>query len=295
MFKFTAMKKLLIFLLLFVVSVVHAQLLWQVTGKHVKTPSFILGTHALVPASAIDSVPGVYKAFAKCNVILSKYDVFSSDAISSLKNASLLPFDQHLSSLMPDSSAKKLDTELKLVLKMGLKELGRLHPVIIRQMYLEELFALSTKLKDDVQSDAYFQRIAAVKGLPVFGVEDYNVYIENVFKKSDLRTETNQLLMDVRNKNKIMSILKDLFSAYKRNDLTLIEKILTENGRYLNLSNINNSSRLDNHTKELIGQNSCFYVVNVSDLYGENSLLKQLMKDGYDVKPYPGKRGSKRK
>ncbi len=281
--KYKRMKYSILILFLGLLLPLNGQLLYQITGHNVKTPSYVLGTHSLIPANAIDSIPGVYRAFRKCNLVLSKYDAFNIESSNSLRNASLLPLNQDIKNVVSDTAAKMLDKELKMVLQMGLKELGRLHPVMIKQMYLSELAVLATKIKDDVQSDAYFQRIAAAKGLPVFGTEDYDIYIENVFKKSDVKRDAMALVGVIRTREGALTYCSQLFRAYKANDLSKLEKIIAQ---YPLFSAHKSRIKPDNHLKDLLNSNSCFYVVDVTDLYGEDNIIEQLKAEGYTVKPY---------
>ena len=53
------MKRILILLLPFCLLPAQSQLLWQVSGHGLTRPSYLFGTHHLIPVSFLDSVPGL--------------------------------------------------------------------------------------------------------------------------------------------------------------------------------------------------------------------------------------------
>lgn len=156
-------KHLAIFVSIVLSTQLHAQLIWEVSSKKTNHKSYIIGTHPLIPAVAFDSLIQVYKVFNKSDMIVSTYDNYTIDADALLKKMAILPFNKTSKDYLNDTVYAEIDVELKRTLKLSFKELGRLHPYIINQMYITELFSQAINLKDDVQSDSYFQRVANAK------------------------------------------------------------------------------------------------------------------------------------
>ena len=50
-----------------------AQLLYEVSGKSSKQKSYILATNRLVNMQFLDTIPNVFKCFAKCQTVITEF------------------------------------------------------------------------------------------------------------------------------------------------------------------------------------------------------------------------------
>ena len=283
------MKKNILLFLLTISVCSYSQLLWQITGKCVKSPSFLLGTHSLIPAKALDSVPGVYRAFNKCNVVISRYNVYTSEANDLIKKAAFLPLSKSIKNYLSDSSYTNTDIELKRVLKIGLKETALMHPAVIRQMYLSELFNIAVNLSDDAQTDSYFQHVADIKGFTVIGLENYTNYLNTVYDPAKIQEHATKLAHDVTIAESYKADFVKLMQLYRNGNLQNLNNFLTTFTEKIDVVKTQKNFSDDNteKLKELLNSNSCFITTDISQLEGTNGLIAQLRKAGYDVKPYP--------
>lgn len=281
------MRNQLLLFLLIICGSAYSQLLWQVSGKNIKTKSYILGTNALIPAKAFDSIPGVYRAFNKCNVVISTYDSYSVDAETQLAKAALLPFKRSMKDYLADTVYNKVDIELKKILKIGLKELGLMHPAMIRQLYLNEQFKRATNISDDAQSDSYFQRVASLKGLKVIGIESYSFYIAALFDPSKIQLNADKLAQDITQAELYKTNFKKLFQYYQSNNMDKTIEVLNTIDKQEKGSNPSKELSDNQLVKltDLLQTNACFYTVDVRQLVGESGLIAQLRKAGFEVKP----------
>jgi len=266
----------------------YSQLLWRINGKNTRTTSYLLGTNALIPAKALDSITGVYRAFNKCNVVVSAYSSYSVDAESELKRAAVLPFQKSIKDYLADSSYIMVDKELKKTIKFGLKEMALLHPAMIRQIYLAELFGLATNIADDAQTDSYFQRVASVKGVKVIGLQDYSMYIAGLFDPAKIQFYADKLVLDVTLRDSYKSLFVDLLRAYQSDNLVKTSEAAKVIDNLLAFEQTKKPLTENEMVKlsDLLNTNSCFFTIDVQKLAGENGVIEQLRKAGYEVKPY---------
>ena len=87
------MKKniLILFLLSLSLTATQAQLLWKVTGNGLKHPSYLFGTHHLISIQFLDSVPGLFKAFNNCDVMVGEMVINNIDATAKIQQAAIMP------------------------------------------------------------------------------------------------------------------------------------------------------------------------------------------------------------
>lgn len=285
-YKMKNFRTIIVTLILIVSTQLNAQLVWEISSKKAAHKSYLIGTHPLIPAIAFDSLIQVYKIFNKSDVILSTYDNYTIDSEALLKSKALLPLNKTAKNFLSDTVYAEVDIELRRVLKLTLAELGRLHPLIIREMYLTELFAQSINLKDDIQSDSYFQRVASTKGQKVVGIENYEVYLTQLLDASEVKFHAERLAQDVLNGKSYKNTFETFYRTYCNNDLKGISKLVTEHP-YLttNLKAKNKTSMLPKNLVSLLKTNRCFYVTDVTSLVGENTILDLLKIEGFEVKP----------
>ncbi len=282
----TKFKAILILLILILTSHLNAQLVWEISSKKTAHKSYLVGVHPLVPAVAFDSILQVYKIFNKSDVIVSAYDNYTIDSDALLKSKALLPLNKTAKDYLSDTVYADVDVELRRVLKLSISELGRMHPLIIREMYLAELFAQSINLKDDLQTDSYFQRVANAKGQKVVGVENYDVYLTQLLDASDVRFHADRLAADVLQGKSYKNVFETFYQTYCNNDLKGISKLFTDYPFLkTNPKAENKASMLPKNLVSLLNTNRCFYVVDVSRLVGTYTILDLLKLEGFDTKP----------
>jgi uncharacterized protein YbaP (TraB family) len=181
------MKKIiLLFICFFSLCFSQAQLLWKVTGNGLKHPSYLFGTHHLIPISFFDSVPGLYNAFNNSKMVIGEMVISNIDATAKIQQAAIMPNHIKINDLLNEEEYKMVDAELKSVLKMNLKELSIMNPTLILTLYEMEIFKKLTGFSDDVQADSYFQLVATEKGNKVIGLETVNQQIDFLFGNGSL-------------------------------------------------------------------------------------------------------------
>ncbi len=88
----------------------NAQLLWKVSGKDVKSPSYIFGTHHMAPVAVLDSVAGVAEAVASVDELygeLSLAEMTSPETQGVLMGMMTAPADSTLDKVFTSAEDRK--------------------------------------------------------------------------------------------------------------------------------------------------------------------------------------------
>ena len=280
------MKRIYFFGLFIVLSLnfLQAQLLWKITGNEHKIPSYIFGTHPLIPVAFLDSVQGLYKAFNECDIVVGEVVINNIEANELLRKAALIPDNKTIKDFLPEEKYELVDTELKSVLKIGLKELSKMHPALILNLYEIELFKKLTGIYDDAQSDSYFQIAATEKGKKVTGLETIEQQINRTINRQDIQHQADKLVETIVKKDSLsreLLIFHQLYKKGKTDDLLLLSK------RSVHIAEEDIDKRNANWLKklpELMSKKSCFIAVNILHLPGDKGLINGLKQAGYKVK-----------
>jgi len=286
-------KKILSLLLLFtVVSFTQAQLIWKITGNGIKKPSYLFGTHHLIPIQFLDSIPGLYKAFNESEKVVGEMVLNNIDATEKIQQAAIMPNNLRIDSLLKPADYKLVDTELKSVLKFGLKDVPILNPTMLVTMYELEVYKKLTGLTDDKQSDSYFQLVAVQKDKKVIGLENLDQQIKFLFGSTDYKRQAQILVETVRRKNEMLKEMLQLNKLYKTGKLDQLVELSKGKGNITDMTDEEYAIMVDNRNADwvtklpqIIKESSCFIAVGALHLGGKNGLIKLLQKKGYKVSP----------
>jgi len=287
------MKKIILVILIFTTSfsVTQAQLLWKVSGNGLKHSSYLFGTHHLIPIQFLDSVPGLYRAFNECEVVVGEIALNNIDATSRVEMAASMPNHTKMADLLKGEKYSLVDNELKSVLKLGLKDLSMMNPTLILSLYQIELYKKTTGLTDDKQSDSYFQLVAAEKDKKVVGLETVEQQINILFKNGSLERQADILYETILHKDSTLKDIVQLDRLYKSGKLTELVELSKGKGKLSDLTDNEYAKLVDERNAEwlkklpkLFSESPCFVAVGALHLGGKNGLIKQMEKAGYHLK-----------
>ena len=290
------MKKniLILFLLSLSLTATQAQLLWKVTGNGLKHPSYLFGTHHLISIQFLDSVPGLFKAFNNCDVIVGEMVINNIDATAKIQQAAIMPNHVKINDLLNDDEYKLVDNELKSVLKFDLKDVSIMNPSLILTMYEMEIYKKLTGFKDESQSDSYFQLVAAEKGKKIIGLETVDQQIAILFNNNNLERQADILVETVQKKDSILNEMIQLNKLYKVGKIEKLIDLSKRKGNITDMTDEEYAKLVDNRNADwmtklpgLFKESSCFVAVGAMHLGGKKGLIKLLEKEGYKVTPNP--------
>lgn len=287
------MIKKVAFLFVFLISIsfLQAQLLWKITGNGLKKPSYLFGTHHLIPIDFLDSVPGLFRAFNSCENVVGEMVMNNVDAMGRIQQAAMMPKHIKMKDLFNESEYELVDAELKSTLRFGLKELAMMNPALIVTMYETELYKKQFGFTDNSQTDSYFQLVAAEKGMKVVGLESIDQQIAILFGNTSFQRQADILVETVMNKDSIMQDMKQLNDLYKAGKTDELARLAQKREKVTDMTDAEYARLVDDRNAEwltrlpaLMNEAPNFIAVGALHLGGEKGLVKLLQKAGYKVK-----------
>jgi len=289
------MKKniLIVITLIFGFTSVQAQLLWKVTGKGLKHPSYLFGTHRLISIQFLDSIPGLFKAFNDCDKVIGEMVFNNIDATAKIQKAAIMPDNIKITDLLNEDQAKILDKELKSVLMLSLKNVNTMNPSLVLTMYETEIYKKLTGLIDDKQSDSFFQLVAEEKDKNVIGLETIDQQIAVLFDNGSLELQADMLVETVQHKADIITKMIQLIKLYKDGKIDELAELSKGKDRLTDMTKQEYAKLVDNRNNDWMiklpgyfKESSSFVAVDVIHLGGKNGLIKKLQNEGYKVKAF---------
>ena len=269
----------------------NAQLLYEVSGKSSKQKSYILATNRLVPMQFLDTIPNVFKCFAKCQTVITEFAMQDYEALAALRQAAVLPDSTKLRAYYDENDYAFIDNALRMYIGMGLDQLCRMKPAYLTEMVRAELLRRWLQYDEQNSMENFFETVAAQKNIPVIGLDQIGETMYMLFDREPFSWQCKELIKVLEcpeNEVKQERAIRDL---YKQGLLTDIAYQIEGPNNTSTLSYSDYQvfcQRNTQWTKRLapyLAQGACFITLNAIYLGGEKGLLEQLRTAGYRVRP----------
>lgn len=278
----------------------QAQLLYRISGNGLETPSYIIGTYHLAPASFADSIPGMSEAIENTQQVcgeLDMMDAFKPENAARLMQSQLLQDGVTLSSLLTDDQRTRLNALLLEVLDTNLDDEAYAAQVEkMKPVALSTTLSLASYMKK-AQSfnpmellDSHFQMLALQNSKSVKGFETVDFQM-GVLYGSELPKQVEDLMCMVDHFDEAMELVDRITAAYFSQDLQQLEAILEEEmDGPCGGSPEDEANLLDNRNHNWIGmmpemmaEKPTLFAVGAGHLCGEQGVLKLLEGLGYTI------------
>lgn len=279
----------------------NAQLLYKISGNGLNTPSYIVGTYHLAPASYVDSIPGARAALETAEQVcgeLSMSEMSSLEGTQKVMAAMMLPDGQSLKDVLSEEEFAKLDAFMTDVMGVGLSnpmvgaQLGKMTPMAIAtQLQLLQYMKMTPGFNPNALIDSYFQTEAAKNGKPVIGFETMDFQISVLYKGRSIERQKVQLMCMIDNREYELMMMKTLTEAYFAQDIAKLLEVTEEKlGNKCDSTPEEDEALIYGRNADwaekmpaIMGDKSTLFVVGAAHLPGERGVLELLKKKGYAV------------
>ncbi len=275
----------------------QAQLLWKVSGNGLGRPSYVMGTYHFAPASMIDKIPGMDRAFEGCDIVigeLEKESMVGAEAQALAAQAMMAPADSTLDKLYsPEDYAIIEGVFNKYFGSMGVRldQMRMLKPMAISvQMQAMQAIKYFPNLDPNSLIDVAVQTRANNAGRPSMALESVEEQIDLLFN-APLTDQAVGLLESCKNDDKFTMLSTALVEAYLSQDLDKIQAVLDDpelNGEEdasMEALIYNRNRNWASKLQAIMPERACLVCVGAGHLPGDKGLLQLLREAGYTVEP----------
>ncbi len=283
-------RKLLLFFIFVNSFILFAQtnslenaLLWKITGKNLKSASFLYGTIHVIPKDDFFFTSVMENAFISSKELIMELDMdISAEMQMQMMKNMLFPDGKSLSDYMDERNFDRYMSYLEDSLKISpvnLFLLPKIKPLFSFSLILQD------QIKHPVSYEAYFQKLAKKYKMKSSGLETLQEQMD-LINKIPVEEQVN-LIMDTANyKPDFMKEYYEMIDLYKKQQINKLheqtddEKLIQKYSAQL-LTNRNKYwvSVLEQKMKE----HSCFIAVGAGHLSGNTGLIALLRNMGYQV------------
>ena len=273
------------------VSGVQAQLLYKISGNSISRPSYLMATNRLCDLALLDSVPNLFSAFGRCRKVVTEFTMQDYEAIAALRTAALLPDSVQLRKYYTEDEYREIDEALNLSLGLPLKQLARMKPAYLTEMYRTALFKQWLEYDEQQSMESFFQALAEERGMPVVGLDDIGETMFMLFDREPLYYQCDELLRVVRYPERETAQERIILNLYRNGRLTDIAYsiIAPDNRSSISYSDYQvykaRNKEWVKRLRPILLDGDAFIVLDAIYLGGDDGLIHALRNAGYKVKP----------
>jgi len=269
-------------------------LLWKVSGNGLEKPSYLFGTHHLVPLSFLDSLHGVHEAFESTEQTVGELDMSNMTEMQmKIMSKAMMPEGVTYDKLLSAGDVALLDSTLTSLLGFGLNQFGTLRPALLSNMISVTLYQrYYPTLSSGKSPDQYFQEEALKRSRPVKGLETTEDQIYVLLELQSLERQAEMLACMVRHPEMLKEQMDELQKTYHAQDMdalwALYEKETPDDPcpsteEEKDALNKDRNARWLEQLPAIMAEKSSFIAVGCLHLPGEEGLIEGLRKLGYTV------------
>ena len=277
----------------------NAQLLYKISGNGLKSPSYIVGTYHLAPASFAEEIKGMSEAFASVEQVYGEVDMLSAQSSQlAMVQAMMLPDGKYVSDMFSEEEMERINAYVRGAMGMDLnhpmlrEQLGRMRPsVLALQLGLLEFMKITPNFNPNALIDDHFQKEARKAGKSVGGFESMEFQIELLYGESTDEDEREALLKLVDDKEAVLKEMKDMTDAYFSFDMKGIQELTFRSVEIGDMTPEEFREMITdrNHNwvvamPAIMAEKPTLFVVGAGHLPGNEGVLELLKHQGYKVK-----------
>lgn len=272
-------------------------LLWEISGKNLKKPSYLYGTIHLIPKNDFfltDATKKVFDASQKVTFEINMKEMNNPMAMISIFTKAMMPNGKTLKDFLNAEDyglvQRKFDS-----IGMPLKMLERIKPMFLSVMLGtdgEKMTAEGGGISEASKSTSYEMEFLQMgeKQKKEFGGLETVEFQMGIFDSIPYKVQAEMLVKTIKNGSAGNDDLGKMVEMYKKQDIEAMSKMLQSDDQnelagYENmLINSRNTSWIPLMAKAMF-EKSIFFAVGAGHLGGEKGVVNLLKKEGYTVKP----------
>lgn len=259
-------------------------LLWQITGKNIKQPTYLYGTVHLFDTSLYKLPEPVMAKLAQTKQVFFELDFGKLNPMEMMQYIMVKDSTQYLNKLLDAASLAKLQEVAKTspMLQMLGPNMYRLKPLFLTSMLLTngkavaidmEMYNRAKSLKDSVAGiETVAEQMQAIDAIPV---AKQATMMQDFLKTYTTADDAIKKLTNIYVKQDITSLLSEMNDNAPM-DAAFNEELLTKR-------NIIMADRI----AAQLGKTSTMIAVGAGHLSGDKGLIALLKKKGYQLKSVP--------
>jgi uncharacterized protein YbaP (TraB family) len=276
---------------------IENSLLWEITGKGLKRPSYLFGTIHLIPKDSFFISEVMRERMPEADRLVLEVELNMGTMLSSALEA-FTPPAQSLSELLSEEDYAYLKSFVEDSLEgsggfMGLggvsmASIENQKPIFAIQQ-IASLYCSDMQVNngESVMYEMYLADEFKMTERPVSGLETAGEQLA-AFDKIPLEEQATQLMETIRNPGQMCGEFDRMVKVYRQQDLSTLMRLTSEDpgiGNHLDVLLDQRNKNWIPKIEEMLKGEVLFIAVGAGHLAGKNGVVNLLREQGYTLKP----------
>lgn len=257
-------------------------LLWKISGKSLKQPSYLFGTFHIMCKSDFSISPALEEKIKSAEQFYGELDMDDPGMQLNLMSKMRLQ-GTTLSRLLGDADFTSVSDSFQRITGMSLQMMNQFSPF----MPMSLLTISSIKCTDRIQPETEFVNIAKKNKLPILGLETVDDQIAAI-NAQPLDSQVLAFKKIVLKYDSVQQMMTKMITVYKQNDAEKIYQFIKDNGGDDDFETallVTRNKRWIPVIKKAVSEKASFFAVGAGHLGGKDGVIALLRKEGYTLTP----------
>ncbi len=279
-------KFLILFLLLANLSFAqntNQSLLWKISGKGLKEPSYVFGTFHMMCKDQFQISQPFKDALSSCKKYYGELDMDDPTMPANMMEIAKLKDGKTIDSYMDAKEFAEFDKKYQSITGMSLMLFKQYKPFLGMSL----LILKSVPCSATVQPETELMHLAQQKKMEILGLETLENQIK-LLNKEPIDTQLVAMRKMVNNFDSCKQMMQTMTNLYLKKNVDALYLFMKENGvndSFESSMLINRNKKWVPKMKKAMKESPCFFAVGAGHLGGKSGVLALLRKKGYQVKP----------
>lgn len=257
-------------------------LLWEISGKDLKQPSYMFGTFHILCKDDIQFSANLQTALKACQEVYFEMDL--DDPKNTLGGMFFMNMkNKTLSDLYSAEELQKLTKFYKDSLKMNLSYFNKMKPMMLSAMLYPRMMPCKTPSGVEME----LMTIAKKEKKEILGFETIE-FQSSIFDSIPYNVQAKDLLKSIDSMDKYKVYFNKMVNTYKNQQTDSLVAIVDDktfsDGENNDALLKNRNENWVNQLKTILPKSNIFMAVGAAHLFGKDGLIVLLRKQGYTVK-----------
>ena len=270
-------------LLLFAQKPEEKSLLWEISGKELKKPSYLYGTFHLICPEDLIITPAIESAITSSSSVYLELDMDDPTLASKMQGGMLMKDGHKMSEYLSPETFANIDKALQTKIGAPAAAVDNYKPMLLLAMIYPSVMKCSP-----ASWELELVKIALSQKKEVLGLETIESQFD-VFDSIPYALQSRLFSEYLLDENKMADETNKMLDLYRSKDINGLYKMIKETEYSQgNLENLLLGNRNENWIPQIITQSkkdATFYAVGAAHLAGDKGLIELLRKAGYTLKP----------
>jgi uncharacterized protein YbaP (TraB family) len=279
-------KLLIIFLLLVKFSFSQNEtqsLLWKISGKGLKEPSYVFGTFHMMCKDQFHISQPMEDALLSCKKYYGELDMDDPKMQENMKEFAKLKDGKTIDSYMEPKEFAAFDKKYQSVTGMSLMLFKEYKPFLGMSFLILKTVPCSAT----VQPETELMHLAQKKQIEVLGLETIEQQL-NLLNKEPIDSQLAAMHKMVNNFDSSKQVMSEMIQVYLKKDVNALYQYMKEKGVNDNFESnmlIKRNKNWIPKMKTAMKESPSFFAVGAGHLGGKSGVLALLRKKGYQLEP----------